>query len=156
MSLNDSSSRRSGLGGRARRRQAGGTGGSAPEGGTGGSALAITPGMAMVQNAVQFTNDSVLDPTKRLSGTILPTGMQVGANALADQAGAMMIQDVRSFLQSMEMIMVPAAAAALSEALADQPAGAVTLELIQSTMVGLATFAGGVITMAGKTKAVFE
>ncbi|MEA3011388.1 MAG: hypothetical protein QOJ91_3080 [Sphingomonadales bacterium] len=154
MSLNDSSSRRSGLGGRARRRQAGGTAGSAPAGG--GSALAITPGMAMVQNAVQFTNDSVLDPTKGLSGTILPTGMQVGANALADQAGAMMIQDVRSFLQSMEMIMVPAAAAALSEALADQPAGAVTLELIQSTMVGLATFAGDVITMAGTTKAVFE
>lgn len=152
MALNDpsSDSRRTGFGRGARGRQTGASGGG------GGSAVAITPGMAMVQNAVQFTNEAVLDPTKGLSGTILPTGMQVGANALADQAGAMMIQDVRSFLQSMEMIMVPAAALALSELLEGDPAGAETLTLIQTTMEGLATFAGEVITMAGTTKAVFS
>lgn len=115
-----------------------------------------TTGMAMVKDAVQFTNGAVLDPTKGLSGKILPTGMQVGANALADQAGAMMIQDVRSFLQSMEMIMVPAAALALSESLDSNPAGAETLALIQTTMVGLSAFATDVITVAGETKTVFS
>jgi hypothetical protein len=115
----------------------------------------VTPGMAMVQSAVQFTNHQVLDPTKGLSGTILPTGMQVGANALADQAGAMMIQDMRSFLQSMEMIMVPATALALSESLEDNPAGPATLLLIQSLMTELPVFAGAIIAEAEATSAVF-
>jgi hypothetical protein len=152
MSRDDPKSDRpsSGSGPSARRRQA------AADGGPSGSALPITRGMAMVQEAVRFTNAEVLDPTRGLSGTVLPTGMQIGANALADQAGAMMIQDVRSFLQSMEMIMVPAAALALNESLAGDENGAATLALIQATMVGLSTFAGDVITMAGETKAVFS
>jgi len=145
----NSDSPRSGFGRSARRRQA------AADRGPPGSAVAITPGMAMVQQAVQFTNAEVLDPTRNLSGEIVSTGMQIGANALADQAGAMMIQDVRSFLQSMEMIMVPAAASALGESLEGDPAGEVTLGLIQTTLEGLATFAGRVITMAGTTKGVF-
>ncbi|TMJ18873.1 MAG: hypothetical protein E6G92_03340 [Alphaproteobacteria bacterium] len=114
-----------------------------------------TPGMVMVQEAVRFTNRKVLDPTKGLSGEILPTGMQVGANALADQAGAMMIQDMRSFLQSMEMIMVPATARALNESLEDNPAGPATLVLIQELMGELPVFAGAIITEAAETKTVF-
>ncbi|HYE27594.1 MAG TPA: hypothetical protein VEA61_05105 [Allosphingosinicella sp.] len=110
----------------------------------------------MIEQAVQFTKAGVLDPTNDLSGSIRPTGMPVGANALAEQAGAMMIQDILAFLQSMEMIMVPAAALALRESLDGNPAGAATMNLIQTAMEGLATFAGGIIAEAGETATVFR
>jgi hypothetical protein len=108
--------------------------------------------MAMVQDAVRFTNSEVLDPTANLSGTIRSTGMNVGANALAEQAGAMMIEDVRSFLQSMEMIMVPAAARALSETLANEAGGPLTITALSTLMSDLTTFAGAVIGEAATTK----
>jgi len=138
------------------RRSSGAAAAGAGGGGSGGSVVKLTPGMQMIQEAVQFTNQEVLDPTNGLSGAILPTGMQVGANALAEQAGAMMIQDMRAFLQSMEMIMVPAAALALSESLEGNPNGARTMTLIQTTMDGLATFAGEIIAEAGETATVFS
>ncbi|MEA3010244.1 MAG: hypothetical protein QOJ91_1936 [Sphingomonadales bacterium] len=115
----------------------------------------VTPGLAMMEEAVRFTSAQVLDPTRGLSGAVLPTGMDLGANALAEQAAVMMIQDMRSFLQSMEMIMVPAAASALSQSLEGDPAGAATLTLIQSTMGELSSFAGSVIVQAGATRTVF-
>ena len=118
----------------------------------GGGSTALTPGMAMVQDAVRFTNSEVLDPTANLSGTIRSTGMNVGANALAEQAGAMMIEDVRSFLQSMEMIMVPAAARALSETLANEAGGPLTITALSTLMSDLTTFAGAVIGEAATTK----
>lgn len=157
MSLADpsSDSRPGGPRRRGRRRPVGAAAASGGSG-SGGSAVAITPGMAMIQNAVQFTNAEVLDPTDGLSGKILPTGMQVGANALAEQAGAMMIQDVRAFLQSMEMIMVPVAALAFNESLDGDVNGATTLGLIQTTLEGLATFAGEIIAEAGETATVFS
>jgi hypothetical protein len=126
-----------------------------PEGGAGafgGGFTPLTPGMAMVQNAVSFTNSAVLDPTANLSGTIRSSGMNVGANALAEQAGAMMIEDVRSFLQSMEMIMVPAAARALSETLSDEPGGQMTITALGTLMNDLTKFAGAVIGEAATTK----
>ena len=118
----------------------------------GGGATALTPGMAMVQDAVRFTNAQVLDPTAHLSGTIRPTGMDVGASALAEQAGAMMIEDVRSFLQSMEMIMVPAAARALSETLQNEPGGALTIGALSTLMTDMTTFATAIIGEAAATK----
>lgn len=118
----------------------------------GGGPTGVTPGMAMVQEAVRFTNNAVLDPTAHLSGTILPTGMDVGANALADQAAAMMIEDVRSFLQSMEMIMVPAAARALSETLQNEPGGELTIGAISTLMADITGFASSVIADATLAK----
>lgn len=122
------------------------------DGGGGGPPGAITPGMAMVQEAVRFTNAEVLDPTRNFSGTIQPTGMDVGASTLAEQAGAMMIEDVRSFLQSMEMIMVPAAAKALAETLQEKPGGPATITQLGLLMTELTTFAAAVIAEAGSTK----
>lgn len=134
----------------ARRGRRDDTGASGASPGVG--ATALTPGMAMVQNAVQFTNAQVLDPTAQLSGSILPTGMNVGANALAEQAGAMMIEDMRSFLQSMEMIMVPATARALSETLEDDPGGPATITALSTLMGDLTAFAGAIIGQAAATK----
>lgn len=125
-----------------------------PDDGPGGGdpLVPLTPGMAMVQEAVRFTNAEVLDPTRYLGGAILPIGMSVGANTLAEQAGAMMIEDVRGFLQSMEMIMVPVAAKALSESLQNNPAGEATIAQLQVLMTELTTFAGAVIGEAALTK----
>jgi hypothetical protein len=149
MSLNSVSR---GLASRHRRATDSGDGGAAVAGPPG----AVTPGMAMVQEAVRFTNAQVLDPTSTFSGTIQPTGMDVGANTLAEQAGAMMIEDVRSFLQSMEMIIVPAAAKALAEALANKPAGAATITLLGTLMTDLAKFAGAVIGEASSTSGAIK
>jgi len=113
-----------------------------------GSSEGITPGMAMVRQAVAYTNAQVLDPTANLSGTVKPTGMDVGADALADSAGAMMLQDMRTYLQSTEMILVPVAAAAFGEVLAGNENGEKTLAQIEKMLGYLTAFSASVITNA--------
>jgi hypothetical protein len=112
--------------------------------------------MAMVRQAVTFANAQVLDPTAHLSGTVKRTGMDVGADALADSAGAMMLQDMRTYLQSTEMILVPVAAAAFAEILAgnDEP-GQAALTGIQSMLGYLTTFSANVIKNAAAIQADF-
>jgi hypothetical protein len=108
----------------------------------------LTSGMAMVRKAVTFTNAEVLDPTRNLSGTVKPTGMDVGANALADSAGAMMLQDMRSYLQSTEMVLVPVTAAAFTEILAGNSNGETALGQIEKMLGYLTTFSTHVIANA--------
>ncbi len=115
----------------------------------------ITSGMAMVRQAVTFTNAQVLDPTANLSGKVQLTGMDVGANALADSAAAMMLQDMRSYLQSTEMVLVPVAAAAFSQILAGNPAGETALTGIEQMLGYLTAFSTGVIANAATIQADF-
>lgn len=115
----------------------------------------ITPGMAMVRQAVTFTNAQVLDPTAKLSGQVKLTGMDVGANALADSAAAMVLQDMRSYLQSTEMVLVPVTAAAFSEILAGNPAGETALTGIQQMLGYLTAFSTDVIANAATIQADF-
>lgn len=115
----------------------------------------ITSGMAMVRQAVTFTNAQVLDPTANLSGQIKLTGMDVGANALADSAGAMMLQDMRSYLQSTEMVLVPVAAAAFAEILAGNENGQKALTGIEQMLGYLTTFSTNVIANAATIQADF-
>lgn len=115
----------------------------------------ITPGLAQVEQAVRFTNAEVLAPTKGLPSTIMPTGMDVGANALAEQAGAMMIEDMRTYLQATEMVLVPATAKALSETLEGNPAGAIAIGLIETVLTAIAAYSAVIITNAGKASADF-
>lgn len=123
----------------------------------GDSTAGITPGMAMIRQAVRFTNAQVLDPTADLSGTIKPTGMDVGANALADSAAAMMLQDMRAYLQSTEQVLVPVAAAAFGKILAgDQATGEAALAGIQSMLGYLTTFSANVITNAATIEKDFQ
>jgi len=121
----------------------------------GGDDGAITPGLAQVEQAVKFTNTEVLAPTQGLPNSIMPTGMDVGANALAEQAGAMMIEDMRTYLQSTEMVLVPATAKALSEALEGNPAGAATIALIDAMLTSIAAYSAVIIANAGKASADF-
>jgi hypothetical protein len=141
---------------RRRRRDPRDEGEAAPEAPPGTKPRALTPGLAMMEEAVQFTNSAVLDPTGGLSGTILPTGMQVGANALAEQAGAMMIEDMRSFLQGAEMILLPAIARALDQTLRDEPAGAAALSQIETVMASLSSFSQAIIATAATTRGALD
>ena len=123
-------------------------------GGDGGDGP-ISAGLTQVEQAVRFTNAQVLAPTWGLPGKIMPTGMDVGANALAEQAGAMMIEDMRTYLQSTEMVLVPATAKALNEALEGNPAGAVTIGLIETMLTAIAAYSAVIIANAGKTAGDF-
>jgi hypothetical protein len=116
-----------------------------------GAAANISSGLAVVEHAVQFTNKQVLDPTAGMSST----GMDVGANTLAEQAGAMMIQDMRSFLQSIEMVMIPATARALEESLNANLAGPATLLEIALLMDQLGAFSAEIIADAGAAGKAF-
>lgn len=117
---------------------------------------AITRGMAMVRKAVTFTNAQVLDPTANLSGKIQPTGMDVGANALADSAAAMMLQDMRTYLQSTEMVLVPVTAAAFGKILAgDTETGQAALTGIEQMLGYLTTFSTNVIGNAASIEKDF-
>ncbi len=62
-----------------------------------------SPGLQAVENAVGFTNETVLDPPDE-------TDLSMGMKTMIDQSLAMMVQDARSFLQSIEMLLVPTAA----------------------------------------------
>lgn len=132
----------------ARRNQSSGGGGDPGDG-------PITPGLAQVEQAVKFTNAEVLAPTKGLPSTIMPTGMPVGANALAEQAGAMMIEDMRVYLQATEMVLVPATAKALNETLDGNPNGAIAITLIEAVLTAIAAYSATIIANAGNAAGDF-
>lgn len=108
-----------------------------------------SPGLSAIMDAVQFTNREVLDPP---AGTI----PDMGAKALADQAAAMMIQDMRSYLQSTEMVLIPATAKAIAQILNDEPSGAVALAAIETLMEKLPAYATGIAEAAGNVTKDFE
>jgi hypothetical protein len=68
-----------------------------------------------VEQAVAFTNAQVLAPGAGVPGSPPSGGIEVGALALAEQALAMMVQDLRGFLQGMELIIIAALAKAAAE-----------------------------------------
>ncbi len=74
-----------------------------PAGDPAATAAAVpTTGMSMVQNAVIFTNEQVLQSDAK--------PFKATSKLLADQAAAMMIEDVRAYLQGSEQMLTAAAA----------------------------------------------
>jgi len=107
---------------------------SPPPDGQGDGAIA-TPGLRLVEHAVAFTNAQLLDA---------PASMDLGGGVLVDQAAGMMVQDLRGFLQSMEMLLLAAAAKGIERTLDDDPAGARTLDQVRALMGDLPAFAAGI------------
>ena len=111
-----------------------------------------TPGMQMIQNAVEFTNKQVLQPDVKPM-----TGM---AKPLVDQAAAMMIQDVGSYLQANEQILIMATAKALALIMSEDPlkqkAGAAGMTAITTLQAELPVFAAAIGTTATAIAAEFE
>jgi len=95
-------------------------------------AVARSPALAAVMDAVSYTNKAVLTPPQE-------TQLQMGAKTLADQSAAMLVEDVRAFAQGIEQILIPATAQALAKALADDEK---PLKAIEAYMPKLAEFVG--------------
>ena len=108
-----------------------------------------SPGLTAIIDAVTFTNSQVLDPPSA-------SDLDMGAKTLADQAAAMMIQDMRTYLQSIEMVMVPATAEAIALILAGNPNGETALTAIEKFMGTLPGYATGIATAAGSVTTDFE
>ena len=99
-----------------------------------------TPGMQDIKGAVKFINRQVLKPeVKPITGT---------AKTMADQAAAMMIEDMRSFLQGTEQILTAALAKAAAQALNPDPTIAATgqaaLASLSTVLGDLPVFAQGI------------
>lgn len=113
---------------------------------------APTTGLSVVEQAVAFTNAQVLDPTAGLSGSPKSAGMDVGGKALADQAVGMMVQDLRGFVQSMEMILVVAAAKAIEKMLGGPEGGAAAATHVTALMRELPAFAAGMSALGNSLR----
>lgn len=89
------------------------------------------------KDSTKFINEQVLKPSSEpLTGTAKP---------LADQAAAMMLQDVRGFLQGTEQLLTIAIAKALADIeKTNGLKGTVALEKCESLMKTLPTFASDV------------
>ncbi len=117
---------------------------------TGTSSFTPTPGMAQVQNAVEFTETKVLQAeAKPMIGT---------SKAMADQAAAMMVQDMRAFLQGSEQVITMGTAKAIALLMdpATQPTGEKALKAIEQLMTVLPTYATDIGTAAGKILTEFD
>ena len=99
-----------------------------------------TQGMQQVQNAIEFVETLVLQPD------VQP--MQATAKLMADQAAAMMIQDMRSFLQGNEQVLTLAISKAIAMILAGDPQGEKALKQIEGFMEKLPAFATSIGTAA--------
>ncbi len=107
-----------------------------------------TPGMQQVQNAIEFVETHVLQPdVKPMQGT---------AKLMADQAAAMMIQDMRSFLQGNEQFLTLAAAKAIAMILEGNPNGEIALTQIEGFMDKLPLYATAIGTAASGIVSGFE
>ncbi|MEL6142431.1 MAG: hypothetical protein AAFU67_12510 [Bacteroidota bacterium] len=103
-----------------------------------------TPGMQMVQNAVEFTDTHVLQPdVKPIQGT---------SKTMADQAAAMLIQDMRSFMQGSEQIITVGMAKSIALMLdpATEQIGNNGLQQLENLLTKLPEFAAKMGSTATK------
>ena len=112
-----------------------------------------TPGMQMVQNAIEFVSEHVLQPdVKPMTNT---------SKLMADQAAAMMIQDMRGFLQGSEQFLLAAIAKAVAMTMSPNPEerqrGTDALEKLKSLLTEtLPKFADAIGESAGKITKNFD
>lgn len=109
---------------------------------SGSTTSTSSPGMTASENAVEFINNAVLNPTA--------TSMANTSKPMVDQAAGMMIQDARAFLQSNEQIMTAAMAKAAAMMLvpATSAEGATAMAALTAALTTLAAFSATVGTTA--------
>ncbi len=104
-----------------------------------------TTGMAQIQNAVEFIEAQVLQPE------VDPIASS--AKAMANQAAAMMVQDVASFVKGNEQVITVGIAQAIAMIMSQekpkQEAGAAALAALETVMTKLPTFAQSIGKTAG-------
>lgn len=102
------------------------------------------------QQNVEFINQQVLQPINQ--------PMDTGSRLIAEQAAALMVEDMRSFLQGCEQIltiaMAQAAKLATNEATVAQ--GTVAITSVTQAMAALPTYATNIATSAGCIVSAFS
>lgn len=108
----------------------------------GSNASAASSGLQAVEGAVDYVNKTVLSSQV--------TGMTGTSQTLADQAAAMMIQDVRAFMQGNEQLITAGMGKAISYVVdpATTKKGEDMIKALSTAMKDLTTFAGEVAKAA--------
>jgi hypothetical protein len=114
------------------------------------SLVTATSALTAFQQNVAFINQQVLHPVSK--------PMDGGSKMIADQAAALMVEDMRSFLQGCEQILTVAMAKAA--ALATNPAtvseGTVAIQSVTTAMAALPTYATNIAGSAGSIIGAFS
>ncbi|MFK7796597.1 MAG: hypothetical protein AB8E82_04025 [Aureispira sp.] len=109
-------------------------------------------GMEVTKDAVEFVNAQVLQTKVTNSG--------FSAHPLVDQATAMMVQDVRTFLQGSEQMTMAALGKAMGMAVSSDPteqaAGLAAIATIGNLMKNLSTAAAEIGSTASSIKKGFN
>ncbi len=114
-----------------------------------GEKQSTSSGLQVVEETVKFVNGEVLAPPK--------TDLMNMAKPIADQAAAMMIQDMRGFLQGTEQILTVAIARALNQILeSDGLIGTTALNKCEELMTKLPVFASEISESAIQITKEFE
>ncbi len=112
--------------------------------------VTATTALTAFQQNVAFINQQVLQPVSK--------PMDGGSKMIADQAAALMVEDMRSFLQGCEQILTVAMAKAA--ALATNPAtvseGTVAIQSVTTAMAALPTYATNIAGSAGSIISAFS
>ena len=96
-------------------------------------------------------NGTAQDPSADGTGTGGTSGQPGIAKPIADQAAAMMVQDMRTFLQGTEQILTIAIARALAEVVqSDGARGTIALETCKKFLKDLPDFAKGIGSAASE------
>ncbi len=108
-----------------------------------------TSNSTFTDDSVIFINEQVLKPDAN--------PMSVGAKQIADQAAAMMVQDMRSFLQGNEQVLTIAIARSLNKVVeSDGADGSKALAICEELLLKLPKFAEAIGASAGSIITEFK
>lgn len=127
--------------------KAGADNGSAPD--PASTAPATTPGLALIESAVSFNRQELTAASTSSAGAT--------ADAAGEQAAALMVEDLRSYMQGSEQMVLAASGQAMAMLLdpATQETGTAALTALAAYQTSLIAFAGEVVTTAGAIKGEF-
>lgn len=110
---------------------------------------ASTPGLALIESAVSFNKQALTAASASSAGAT--------ADAAGEQAAALMVEDLRSYMQGSEQMVLATSGQAMAMLLdpATQETGTAALTALAVFQTSLIAFAGEVVTTAGAIKGEF-
>lgn len=114
-----------------------------------GAAPASNTGLALIERAVSFNRQTLTAASASSAGAT--------ADAAGEQAAALMVEDLRSYMQGSEQLVMAASGKAMAMLLdpATQETGTAALAALTAYQTQLIVFAGGVVSTAGAIKGDF-
>lgn len=113
------------------------------------AAPASSPGLELIKSAVSFNRQTLTAASASSAGAT--------ADAAGEQAAALMVEDLRSYMQGSEQMVLAASGQAMAMLLdpATQETGTAALTALAAYQTSLIAFAGEVVTTAGAIKGEF-